>query len=136
MRTARSGSATFTFPRDIGVGFASRDSYSDAAGHAYRSIEAGLLRGNWTITVGLQMPGKGRSALVDTVALVQQMIGTLHLAPSPTRPYPHPLRPPSPTDRPLLPPPAPRRSFDASREAGELCRYGVCWLIPSPRRHR
>ena len=88
VRTARSGVATFTYPRDIGVGFASRDLYHDAAGRAYRSVESGLIRGDWTITLGLQLPGRNRDPVADLVALAQQAIAAMHLPAQPSRPYP------------------------------------------------
>jgi hypothetical protein len=90
-RTARSGTADFTYPADIGVGFANRDHYTDAAGHQHRSVESGLIRGDWTITIGLQVPAAGRDPLADVVSLAQQFIATLHLPAHASHPYPAPV---------------------------------------------
>ena len=91
VRTARSGSATFTYPSDVGVGFASRDLYTDAAGHEHPSVQSGLIRGDWTVTIGLQVPGRTRDPVADVVALAEQVIAALHLPAKPSRPYPEPI---------------------------------------------
>lgn len=91
VRTAKSEAAAFSYPSDIGVGFASHDLYHDAAGREYHSAETGLIRGDWTITAGIQLPAAGRDPLADVVAIVQQVIAALNIPAHPSRPYPAPV---------------------------------------------
>ena len=88
IRTARLGTAQFTYPDSVGVGFASYGTYHDAKGREYRTCESGLLRGDWMITLGIELPGPGRNVLDDTVAVAQEIVDTLRLPLKPTRPYP------------------------------------------------
>jgi hypothetical protein len=90
-RNARSGALPFTYPKDIGIGFAHNDLYHDAAGRPYSSVESGVIRGDWAITLGIQTPGPDRDPLADVVAFVQQVIAALHLPAHPSRPYPAPV---------------------------------------------
>lgn len=78
----------FVYPQAIGVGFASRDTYRDAAGKSHQSCESGLVRGDWVITLGIEIPGEGRNVLDDTVALAQEVVDELDLPLKPTTPYP------------------------------------------------
>ena len=91
VRNARSGALPFTYPENIGIGFAHNDLYHDAAGRPYSSVESGVIRGDWAITLGIQMPAPDRDPLADVVAFVQQVIAALHLPAHPSRPYPAPV---------------------------------------------
>ncbi len=88
VNTAGSPSRSFTYPSDTGAGFASYDSYHDAKGNSYKSCQSGLVRGDWTVTLGVQMPGPGRDSLNDTVALAESVVATLKIPLRPTKPYP------------------------------------------------
>ena len=80
----------FVYPATAGVGFASRDTYRDGAGKSHESCESGLVRGDWVITLGIEIPGDGRNALDDTVALAGEIVDELKLPLQPTKPYPSP----------------------------------------------
>lgn len=88
IRAAHSGAADFTYPDSIGIGFASVGGYHDASGKTHTSCDSGLVRGDWTITLGVLVPGSGRNSLDDTVALAQEIIDVLKLPLQPTEPYP------------------------------------------------
>lgn len=88
VKNARSGASDFSYPPDIAVGFASRDGFTDSHGTQHNTCESGLLRGDWTITLGIETPGAGRNPLDDTVALAQEIIDVLKLPLKPSEPYP------------------------------------------------
>jgi hypothetical protein len=92
-RTANSGD--FSYPDVIGIGFASRDSFTDSRGVTHRTCESGLLRGDWAITLGIQTPAPGRNVLDDTVALAQEIVNGLKIPREPTTPYPADFTPSS-----------------------------------------
>lgn len=76
----------YHFPAYIGIG-----TVLDALGSGTGSgKDAGLLRGDWFIAIGLIYPAKGRHALDDLVALVQEVIDQLKIPLKPTKPYPSP----------------------------------------------
>lgn len=88
IREARSGCAAFTYPPQIGVGFVNHDLYTDGTGRQHTSAESALLRGDWKLTLGIQIPAKGRDALSDVVGLAQEIVDELRLPLKPTTPYP------------------------------------------------
>lgn len=88
VQTAHFEAASFTYPASIGIGFVSRDGYTDANNKSYPSGESGLIRGDWTITLGIQMSAQGRNAVDDTVALAQEVVDVLKIPLKPTKPYP------------------------------------------------
>lgn len=96
-RAAHGSAVDFTYPDSIGVGFASYGGYHDASGKDHVSCDSGLVRGDWTITLGVLVPASGRNALDDTVALAQEIVDQLHMPLKPTKPYPSELVSPTPS---------------------------------------
>lgn len=88
VRGARKHAYEYTYPSDVGIGFAFRESYHDAAGKSYRSGESGMIRGDWTITMGIQAPADGRDAMTDAIALMNLVVSALKIPLQPSKPYP------------------------------------------------
>ncbi len=78
------------YSNDVGIGFAAPDTYIDGEKKAHDSCNSGLVRGNWVITLGINVPGAGRNAVQDTMALAQEIVDELKLPLEPTKPYPNP----------------------------------------------
>lgn len=63
VQTTQSDAATgfdYVYPTDVGVGFASEDSFT-TKGITYSAPDSGLLRGDWTIKLGLVTPEKNQA---------------------------------------------------------------------------
>lgn len=81
--TAGARRAAYTFPTSYGTGIALS---GGGGGH----VE--LLRGNWIVLLGVDIPGPGRNAVKDSIALTEQVIATLELPEQPNKPYPAPAK--------------------------------------------
>lgn len=88
VRNVVAGDYPVTYPSNVGIGFCDEDSYTDGNGKSHPSCNSGLVRGDWTITSGVQVPGPGRNAVGDTMAITQQIVTQLKLPLRPSRPYP------------------------------------------------
>ncbi len=99
----------YVYPAGVGTGFASDEGMS-AHGKAYSTVESGLLRGDWalTLTLATTVSTRGddaRDPLSDAVAVMQQVANTLKIPLRPTKGYPEDFYAADPT----LPRPGPSR---------------------------
>ncbi len=75
------------YPSNVGIGFANNLGYQNPNGR--ESAVSGLLRGDWMLTLSIAMPGAGRDAIADVMALAEEVVAELKLPLKPTTPYPN-----------------------------------------------
>ena len=99
----------YVYPAGVGTGFASAEGMT-AHGTAYSTVESGLLRGDWalTLTLATTVSTRGddaRDPLSDAVAVMQEVVDALKIPLRPTKAYPKEFYAADPT----LPSPSPSR---------------------------